>query len=171
MKEVKKVTKVPNEASLKTVCEEGKLQAIGKTVSGWKVTTCTDGTTDKEEIRYTVHARDVLDKEEMTLFRKGIKDIVECNMEQGVESLLTLFNVSTDNTSYVIKYLDMLFTFMTLLKSTNGIVTRRGTYKEDSIVPILQMAARNEFPTSRFVRKPRELKKYTEEDLKKMFEI
>ena len=162
-KEVKEVKRIAEIESVKEACLNGRLQAIGKTVTGWKVTTYTDDTTDKEEIKYMVHARDVLDKEETALFRKGVKDIVECRTQAGVESLLTLFNVSTDNVAQVERYLDKLF--ITTLKSSNGISTRSQTYKEDSIVPVLQMAARNEFPTSRFIRKPHERKEYTKEEL------
>lgn len=167
-KEVKEVKRIADVASLEEACMNGSLQAIGKTVTGWKVTTYTDGSTDKEEIKYTVRARDVLDKEKMPLFRKGIKDIVECRTQEGIRSLLDLFGVAMDNAEQANRYIDKLF--MTTLKSSNGIATRTNTYKEDSVIPILQMAARNEFPTSRFIRKPRE-QKYTEEDLRKMFEI
>ena len=162
-KEVKEVKRIADTESVKEACKNGRLQAIGKNVTGWKVTTYTDDTTDKEEIKYMVHARDVLDKEEMPLFRKGIKDIVECRTQEGVETLLSLFGVETDNVEQAERYLDKLF--MTTMKSSNGIATRASTYKEDSIVPILQMAARNEFPTSRFIRKPRERKEYTKEEL------
>lgn len=163
MKEVKKVVRIPDESSLKEACTNGRLQAIGKIVVGWKVTIYTDGTEDKEEINYMVHARDVLDKEEMSLFRKGIKAIVECRTQEGVETLLTLFGVATDNVEQAERYLDRFFPPMPSLKPR--ILTRADIYKEDTVVPILQMAARNEFPTTRFIRKPRERKKYTKEEL------
>ena len=162
-KEIKEIKKVPDDASIKNACNNGKLQAIGKVVTAWKVTTYTDGTEKKEAVSYVVHARDVLDKEEMSSFRKGVKAIVNLDTLQGVKNLLELFDVATDNAEPARNYLERLF--VTTLKSGNGIATRSQTFKEDSIIPVLQMAERGRFETTRFVRKPKKEATLTKEEL------
>lgn len=164
IKEVKEVKRIPDAESVKEACYNGKLQAIGKTITGWKVTIYADGTTDKEVIHYTVRAKDVLSKEEMTDFRKAIRSIV--NYREGIEKLFTMFNISANSFVGVERYLDGLF--RTPFESTNG--TAIQTCKEDSVVSVLQMAERGVFETTRYVRRPKpEKKELTKEELDFIF--